>query len=41
MLALRNLVRVETQLVYLTATMRPSEEGEFLQLIGLPPKERC
>jgi hypothetical protein len=41
MLALRNLVQVETQLVYLIATMQPSEEGEFLQLIGLPPKERC
>ena len=41
MLGLRDLVRVETQLVYLTATMRPSEEGGFLRLMGLPPKERC
>jgi hypothetical protein len=41
MLGLRDLVQVEAQLVYLTATMRPSEEGEFLRLIRLPPKERC
>jgi len=41
MLGLRDLVRAETQLVYLTATMRPSEEGEFLRLMGLPGKERC
>jgi hypothetical protein len=41
MLGLRDLVRVEAQLVYLTATMRPSKEGQFLRLIGLPPKERC
>jgi superfamily II DNA helicase RecQ len=40
-LALRDLVRIETQLVYLTATMRPSEEGEFVKVMGLPPKEQC
>ncbi|KAF2174793.1 P-loop containing nucleoside triphosphate hydrolase protein [Zopfia rhizophila CBS 207.26] len=41
MLALRDLVKAETQLVYLTATMRPKEEGEFIRLMGLPPKEMC
>jgi hypothetical protein len=41
MLGLQDLVQVETQLVYLTATMRPSKEREFLRLIGLPPKEQC
>ena len=41
MLELQDLVQVKTQLVYLTATMRPSKEGEFLQLIGLPSKEQC
>lgn len=41
MLALRNLVRCETQLVYLTATLRPNEEGQFINLMGLPPKEQC
>jgi superfamily II DNA helicase RecQ len=39
MLALRDLVKMETQLVYLTATMRPSEEGQFIKLMGLPGKE--
>ena len=41
MLALRDLVKAETQLVYLTATMRPRDEGEFIRLMGLPPKEKC
>ena len=41
MLGLRELVQVETQLVYLTATMRPSKEGDLMQLIGLPAKEEC
>jgi len=30
MLALRNLVMTETQMVYLTATLRPREEEEFI-----------
>jgi hypothetical protein len=41
MLGLRDLVQVETQLVYLKATMRLSKEREFLRLIGLLFKERC
>ena len=41
MLGLRNLVKAETQLVYLTATMRPDEQGEFIRLMGLPEKEKC
>jgi len=41
MLALRNLVMVETQMVYLTATLRPSEEELFIRLMGLPPKAQC
>jgi superfamily II DNA helicase RecQ len=41
MLGLRNLVMVETQMVYLTATLRPSEEELFIQLMGLPPKAQC
>jgi Helicase conserved C-terminal domain len=41
MLGLRALVKSETQLVYLTATMRPRDEGEFIRLMGLPPKEKC
>lgn len=41
MLRLRELVKVGTQLVYLTATMRPSEERQFLQLMGLPEKAAC
>jgi superfamily II DNA helicase RecQ len=41
LLELRNLVKVETQLVYLTATLKPKEEGEFRQLMGLPAKEEC
>ena len=40
-LGLRDLVKAETQLVYLTATMRPDEEGEFIRLMGLPAKEKC
>jgi hypothetical protein len=38
MLALRNLVRVETQIVYLTVTLRPCEEQQFIEVMGLPPK---
>jgi superfamily II DNA helicase RecQ len=40
-LALRNLVKAETQLVHLTATIRPRDEGEFIALMGLPAKEKC
>jgi superfamily II DNA helicase RecQ len=38
-LKLRNLVHAETQLVYLTATLKPSEEAEFIRLLALLPKE--
>jgi hypothetical protein len=38
MLALRNLVWAETQIVYLTATLRPREEQQFIKAMGLPPK---
>jgi superfamily II DNA helicase RecQ len=38
MLALRNLVQAETQMVYLTATLRPRKEQQFIKVIGLPPK---
>jgi superfamily II DNA helicase RecQ len=38
MLGLRGLVRAETQLVYLTATLRPADEAEFGTLVGLPCK---
>jgi len=41
LLGLRNLVMAETQMVYLTATLRPREEGEFIRLMGLPAKEQC
>lgn len=40
-LGLRNLMRVETQIVYLTATLWLVEEQQFLELIGLPSKEDC
>jgi superfamily II DNA or RNA helicase len=40
-LKLRNLVKAETQLVYLTATLKPKEESEFIRLMALPPKEQC
>ena len=36
MLALRGLVKAETQLVYLTATLRPADTAEFGRLVGLP-----
>ena len=36
MLGLRGLVKAETQLVYLTATLRPAVEAEFGRLVGLP-----
>lgn len=38
-LKLRNLVQAETQLIYLTATLKPKEESEFIRLMALPPKE--
>jgi superfamily II DNA helicase RecQ len=41
MLALRTLLRAETQIVYLTATLRPREEQQFIKAMGLPPKEQC
>jgi superfamily II DNA helicase RecQ len=41
MLALKNLVRAETQMVYLTATLRPREEQQFIDAMGLPPKKQC
>jgi 16S rRNA C967 or C1407 C5-methylase (RsmB/RsmF family) len=41
MLALKNLVRAETQIVYLTATLRPREEQQFIDAIELPPKKQC
>jgi hypothetical protein len=41
LLALRNLVRAETQMVYLTATLRPSEEQQFIDVMGLPAKREC
>jgi superfamily II DNA helicase RecQ len=40
MLALRQLVRVETQMVYLTATLRPRDEEQFIELMGLPGKQQ-
>jgi hypothetical protein len=36
MLELRDLNRAETQIVYLTATLPPRDEVEFMQLMGLP-----
>ncbi len=39
-LELRQFVRLQTQLVYLTATLMPSEEREFIRLMGLPAKEK-
>ncbi|KIV98743.1 uncharacterized protein PV09_09495 [Verruconis gallopava] len=39
-LELRQLVRLQTQLVYLTATLMPSEEREFIRCMGLPIKEK-
>jgi superfamily II DNA helicase RecQ len=41
MLGLRGLVRAETQMVYLTATLRPREEQQFIEAMGLPPKKQC
>ncbi|KAH6613178.1 P-loop containing nucleoside triphosphate hydrolase protein, partial [Boeremia exigua] len=40
-LKLRELVKAETQLVCLTATLKPTEESEFIRLMALPPKEQC
>ena len=39
-LGLRDLVKTETQLVYLTATMRLRDKVEFIRLIGLLVKEK-
>jgi superfamily II DNA helicase RecQ len=41
LLALRNLVQAETQIVYLTAILRPREEQQFIKAIGLLPKRQC
>jgi superfamily II DNA helicase RecQ len=41
MLALRNLVRAETQMVYLMVTLRPREEQQFINTIGLLLKKQC
>jgi len=41
MLALRGLVRAETQIVYLTATLQPREEQQFIEVMGLPEKKKC
>ncbi|KAH7074973.1 P-loop containing nucleoside triphosphate hydrolase protein, partial [Paraphoma chrysanthemicola] len=41
MLGLRGLTRAETQMVYLTATLRPSEEQQFIEVMGLPAKRAC
>jgi hypothetical protein len=41
-LGLRRLVMMESQLVYLTATLRPQDETEFLKLMALPEeRENC
>ena len=39
-LGLWDLVKTETQLVYLTAIIRPRDEAEFIRLMGLPAKEK-
>ena len=41
MLGLRDLVKTEAQLVYLTATMRLRDKSEFSRLMGLPAKGEC
>jgi hypothetical protein len=41
MLALRNLVQAETQIVYLTATLQPREEQQFINAIELLLKKQC
>jgi hypothetical protein len=41
MLALRNLVQAETQIVYLTATLQLHKEQQFIDVIGLLPKKQC
>ncbi|USP79367.1 hypothetical protein yc1106_06641 [Curvularia clavata] len=40
LLGLRQLLWVETQMVYLTATLRPKEEKQFLDVMGLPEKRK-
>jgi hypothetical protein len=37
-LKLRKLVRAETQLVYLTAILRPADEKKFETLVELPAR---
>lgn len=41
LLGLRQLLWVETQMVYLTATLRPKEEKQFLDVMGLLEKSKC
>jgi superfamily II DNA helicase RecQ len=41
LLALAELGKVGVQIVYLTATLRPQEEPQFIKLIGLPDKSKC
>lgn len=41
LLRLRELVLAQTQLVYLTATLEPRYEEEFIRLLGLPTREQC
>jgi superfamily II DNA/RNA helicase len=39
MLGLSRLLRAETQMVYLTATMPPKDEQRFMDVMGLPAKQ--
>ena len=41
LLGLWGLVKTETQLVYLTAILRPADEAEFGRLVGLPTVPRA
>jgi superfamily II DNA helicase RecQ len=41
LLALKNLVRAEIQIVYLTAILRPRKEQQFIKAIELPLKRQC
>jgi hypothetical protein len=41
LLALAELGKVGVQMVYLTATLRPQEEPQFIKLMGLPDKSQC
>jgi hypothetical protein len=40
LLALKNLVQAEIQIVYLIATLRPYKEQQFIKAIGLLPKQQ-